>query len=692
MFFLKRENNGSQKLLFRKKSVFSNKNKNIILKMKMVTRKFFLLVIAIAFAIAVNSVKAIIPEHEVLSIPDYPPLLSRMFSGYLNVTSSIDGETREMFYWFIYSQGDPTKDPVFFATSNGPGCSADSYLHLETGPYTIRLGGTWTLNNYTYMKRVSGLYVDMPGGVGFSNDFELDGTEWNDDLTADLNYLFLRQWYDRYPEFKSNTLYINGISYTGHYTPTLAYKILNGPDTALLNRMNGYLIGSPCIGTGFTDGPLADLDWCFTSGSNADPTLPIWFKAHSYEPYDTNLRAHPDPQRVGDPPWDYSIRGMDVYWMTAADGYYCEDFLNVSDDPGDKGGVTAEGEEISFYTRVQRMRQKASARSAKRHLRQLEKQKQEKDSRSANTQEMDSSVQTGNTNTMNQRWKLPIAPYDPCNGEYLATWLRRADVQAAIHAKLKFGNVWMDCRDPDSDFTYPTPNTTVGMKMQYNAFFAQTNWRIMVVSGTEEVSVNFIQTQQTIASFGRPNISNYSPWYYPDPNTGLYSQMGGWYVNYDKISWASIIGAGHSAAMTSPAKMYQLLVSFLDNNGRAGIKPVLLNESVTNFYGLMNPDGKASCDSDKKEKGAAFGPTFGAGFGTGAGVTFVLWLAYFLFKERQHRNNHQYFSPSMAKIDGGDIPADDDNIDRNNTSGVVTIKKEKGYKGIEETRQALAES
>jgi hypothetical protein len=652
---------------------------------------------------------AAIPEHEVLSLPDFPPLLSKMYSGYINVTSTIDGKTRQLFYMFIFSEGNASADPVWLATSNGPGCSADSYNFLETGPTVIRLGGTWTRNNYTFVRRVSMLYVDMPPGVGFSCDYQLDGTEWTDELTADLNYIFIKKWYAAYPEFGANPFYINGISYSGHYTPTLADKILHGDDASMRSRMKGFLLGSPCIGTGFRDGPLADLDWCFTEDDDADPTLPIWFKAHSYEPYDEDLEAVPDPQDVGDPPWSGSIEGMDVYWMVASDGYYCEDEIQVpSSDNGKKSGgrmsstssvnllnrkgiISSEEEgegkkensnknknkknkknknQPSFYSRLLKRRQQRSERSAQRHL--LKNQKrQEQQQRSA--QQLDSSSSSSSSDpaslpqpnpkysdTNTQLWRLPVAPYEPCNGEFLADWLRRADVQAALHAST-CGRVWMDCASP-KNFRYPTPGNTTGMKKFYFDFMDNTNWSMMIVSGTEEVSVNFIQTQKVISSFDRDAITDYTPWYFPDPFTGKYAQLGGWQVTYDRISWASIIGSGHSAAMTSPAQMFQLLESFLDFNGRPGIQPVLKNTSVRTWYGLMNDQIKnnnnnQNAPNQNQNDPESFGSGFGRGILTGFCSCLVCFLIYyFVWGRRKVQNETAASTDYHSAPEVGDVP------------------------------------
>nr|CAB3457276.1 unnamed protein product [Digitaria exilis] len=47
-----------------------------------------------------------------------------------------------------------------------------------------------------------------------------------DQRTADDSYLFLINWLERFPEYKSRPFYISGESYGGHYVPELAATIL----------------------------------------------------------------------------------------------------------------------------------------------------------------------------------------------------------------------------------------------------------------------------------------------------------------------------------------------------------------------------------------------------------------------------------------------------------------------------------
>lgn len=70
------------------------------------------------------------------------------------------------------------------------------------------------------------LFLESPAGVGFSysnttEDYEMSG----DARTAEDAYVFLVNWFERFPEYKTREFYITGESYAGHYVPQLAHTI-----------------------------------------------------------------------------------------------------------------------------------------------------------------------------------------------------------------------------------------------------------------------------------------------------------------------------------------------------------------------------------------------------------------------------------------------------------------------------------
>ena len=89
------------------------------------------------------------------------------------------------------------------------------------------------------------IFLESPAGVGYSysntsSDYDRSG----DQRTADDAYLFLVNWLERFPEYKSRSFYISGESYAGHYVPELAATILiqNSYNSKTAINLRGILV------------------------------------------------------------------------------------------------------------------------------------------------------------------------------------------------------------------------------------------------------------------------------------------------------------------------------------------------------------------------------------------------------------------------------------------------------------------
>ncbi|XP_054795012.1 serine carboxypeptidase-like 40 isoform X2 [Prosopis cineraria] len=162
------------------------------------------------------------------------------YGGYVTV-DKIAG--RAFYYYFVEGQQPHQhKLPLLLWLNGGPGCSSLAYGAMqEVGPLRVNSDGkTLHANEYSWNH-----------GVGFSysnktSDYDKNG----DKRTAEDNYAFLRNWLERFPEYKSSDFYIAGESYAGHYVPQLAHTILHHnhhPNSTFVINLKGVLIGNAVI-------------------------------------------------------------------------------------------------------------------------------------------------------------------------------------------------------------------------------------------------------------------------------------------------------------------------------------------------------------------------------------------------------------------------------------------------------------
>ena len=145
------------------------------------------------------------------------------YSGYLNATES---GSKQLHYVFVESQNDPSTDPVLIWFNGGPGCSSLLGFMQENGPLIYDEDtNEISMNEQSWNQKANVLYIESPAGVGYS----LAATEADmvhNDMSTSVDALAaLEQWYDKFPDFAENNLWISGESYGGIYVPYLAWQI-----------------------------------------------------------------------------------------------------------------------------------------------------------------------------------------------------------------------------------------------------------------------------------------------------------------------------------------------------------------------------------------------------------------------------------------------------------------------------------
>ncbi|RDX89398.1 Serine carboxypeptidase II-3, partial [Mucuna pruriens] len=193
------------------------------------------------------------------------------YSGYVTV-DAVAG--RALFYYFVESPYNPSTKPLVLWLNGGPGCSSLGYgAFEELGPFRINSDGkTLYRNKYAWNEVANVLFLESPAGVGFSysnttSDYEHAG----DKSTAKDAYVFLINWLERFPQYKTRDFYITGESYAGHYAPQLAYTILVNNKFSNQNiNLKAIAIGNAWIDD--VTGTKGILDYLWTHALNSDQT------------------------------------------------------------------------------------------------------------------------------------------------------------------------------------------------------------------------------------------------------------------------------------------------------------------------------------------------------------------------------------------------------------------------------------
>ncbi|XP_076886635.1 serine carboxypeptidase-like 18 [Bidens hawaiensis] len=168
-------------------------------------------------------------------------------------------EEIQLFYYFVESQNNPEEDPLICYIPGGPGTSALLGLLYGIGPLMINVddgptNATFSLNQDSWTKMASIIFLDIPAGTGFSYAKTKDASISSDSNVADQAHDFVRRFLIDHPKFLKNPLYIGGISYMGLLTPAITLKIYKGNERGDQPTLNiqGYILGSPLTNK-FTD-------------------------------------------------------------------------------------------------------------------------------------------------------------------------------------------------------------------------------------------------------------------------------------------------------------------------------------------------------------------------------------------------------------------------------------------------------
>ncbi|KAE8727960.1 Serine carboxypeptidase II-3 [Hibiscus syriacus] len=131
-----------------------------------------------------------------------------------------------------------------------------------------------------------------------------------------------------------------------------------------------------------------------------------------------------------------------------------------------------------------------------------------------------------------------VLNFDPCSGIHVESYLKVAEIQAALHAKT---TKWSGCGTSST-----LPQTRELAKVI----------RVWIYSGDTDGRVPVTFSHYAIEILELPVETAWQPWYSA-------SEIGGYVVGYKGLVFTTVRGAGHTVPSYQPARVLTMITSFL---------------------------------------------------------------------------------------------------------------------------------
>ncbi|KAK9239579.1 Alpha/Beta hydrolase protein [Lipomyces kononenkoae] len=208
-----------------------------------------LLALAVALLVLVADLVAAesSADYFVSSLPGAPRdiRLPKMYAGHIEIKPEHHGN---LFFWMFENEHVADKSRTVIWLNGGPGCSSMDGAMMEIGPFRVNDGGKLSVNDGRWNQFANVLFVDNPIGTGFSfadTDSYLHELQ---EMAADF-MTFMDKFFDIFPQYLADDLFISGESYAGMYIPYIAEAILSRKDNAELRQypLKGIMMGNGWI-------------------------------------------------------------------------------------------------------------------------------------------------------------------------------------------------------------------------------------------------------------------------------------------------------------------------------------------------------------------------------------------------------------------------------------------------------------
>jgi len=359
------------------------------------------------------------------------------------------------------------------------------------------------------------VFIEQPCGVGFSYSDHDEDYESSDAQAANDNYNLIQAFYVRFPQFAKNKLILTSESYGGHYLPTLSKVIVDNNAAGVQPKINfgGFAVGNPAT-TSESTTPAMINTWY----GHQLLSKPMWDQFQSECGSGAKI---PHPQEC-------EMLFLEMYEKTAVVNPYALDYpVCLSDTHPLSHGKAGRTQRLMLL------------RNQLQHLSPKVKAALKLDT-------------------------VMSDEYQPCEDDWMTTYLNRDDVKAALHVKSDI--MWADC---SRTIRYDQKDGAKSMVPTYQ-YLLDGNFDIdiLVYSGDDDSVCGTVGTQDWIWSVGgeAKTGSNWSPWKVPtDAGNSEAGQLGGYLTRFKgkRFAFATVHGAGHEVPTYKPAASEELLNNFL---------------------------------------------------------------------------------------------------------------------------------
>ncbi|XP_027183768.1 serine carboxypeptidase-like 21 [Coffea eugenioides] len=453
---------------------------------------------------------------------------SKHYSGYVRFKGQRHPTRRHLFYYFVESERNPSKDPVVLWLNGGPGCSSFDGFVYEHGPFNFEAPQKQGehpilhLNPHSWSKVSNIIYLDSPSGVGFSYPSIPTG----DLQTASDTHTFLRKWFKLYPEFQANPFYITGESYAGIYVPTLVSRVAKGIRKGAKPKINlkGYMIGNGLCDSEF-DGLNSLIQFVHGMGIISDKLLKEAEVAcdGNYERNEDKTQCTTALAKIAE-----LIMGLNMYDILEP----CYHKKNPEATSTKNTSLPKSFQELGKTDKPLPVRKRMFGRAWPYRA-------PVRDGIVPTWPQLTQSLQARGVSV-------------PCTNDEVATaWLNDEAVRKAIHASPKSGN-WNLCL---AGLEY---NHDAGSMLSYHHNLTSKGYRALIYSGDHDMCVPFTGTEAWTASLGYKVEDEWRPWM-------TNHQIAGYLQKYaHNLTFLTVKGAGHTVPEYKPRESLHFYSRWLE--------------------------------------------------------------------------------------------------------------------------------